>query len=140
MTKQVSQPNGLFKAQTLAVVHQADGDGHEINYLTVGQVTKLFPPWRNGRPLHVNTVTRWITIGVRLREGGRLRLRATRAPFGWLVEPLDVEVFLAALTADRAGESQRPLLTVPAARTRRRREDIQRELDRAGLGPGPRGR
>ena len=62
------------------VVHETDGRGSEVVYLTVTEVAKQFPPSRNGRPVHVATVTRWITHGARLRGGTRLRLKAIRLP------------------------------------------------------------
>jgi hypothetical protein len=47
---------------------------------------------------------RWIVEGVRLRGGGRLKLRATRYPSGWKIAEDDFDAFISKLTADRAGE------------------------------------
>jgi hypothetical protein len=128
-----------------AVVQHRDGDGHEINYLTVGLVAKRFPPSRDGRPVHAATVTRWIVDGARLPDGSRRRLRAIRGPGRWLVEPEAIEEFLDALTADRATNQGRETfdrLPVPAARTgadqsaaalREHHEQVAGKLDDFGI-------
>lgn len=51
------------------------------------------------------TITRWCAAGVALRNGGRLRLRATAVGGRWRVEPADLDRFLADLTADKTGET-----------------------------------
>jgi hypothetical protein len=127
------------------LVTESDGRGSQVTYQTVAQVTRLFPPSRNGRPVHVATVTRWIVVGVRLRDGTVLRLRAVRAPGRWLVEPGAVQEFLEALRADRVGTStSTPPDAGPAPlRTRAaRRKDAERagrELDEIGIGGRQRG-
>jgi hypothetical protein len=50
-------------------VREADGRGSGTAYLTVAEVAKRFPPSRRGRPVHVATVTRWITEGARHCSG-----------------------------------------------------------------------
>jgi hypothetical protein len=134
------EPGPLRRLLDPQVVTQRDGDGHAITYLTVGQVARLFPPTRNGRPVHKATVTRWILDGVGLRDGSRLRLRADRAPGGWLVEPAAVKEFLAALTADRLGPTACPAATFHRPSTgraevarRHEAEHADRELDRLGF-------
>jgi hypothetical protein len=56
-------------------------------------------------PTHPASVTRHIIRGVRLRDGSRRRLDATRTPGGWVVTAEAVRAFLDALTADRRGHS-----------------------------------
>jgi len=46
-------------------------------------------------------VTRWIEDGVRLRRGGRLKLRAERYPQGWRTTERWLGEFIEALTRDR---------------------------------------
>jgi hypothetical protein len=87
---------------------------------------------RNGRPIHPATLTRWILDGVRLRDGGRLRLRAARLPAGWRTTASWLDEFIAALTADRAGGPAGEPMPTPARR-RRDHERAERELRRAGF-------
>lgn len=54
---------------------------------------------------HPNSITRHIRNGVLLRDGSRLRLRATVTPGGYRITDADVDAFYEALTADRLGES-----------------------------------
>jgi hypothetical protein len=46
-------------------------------------------------------VTRWITDGVTMRDGSRLRLRAVRFPAGWRTTDEWVSEFISALTTDK---------------------------------------
>jgi hypothetical protein len=52
----------------------------------------------NGR-LHLSTISRWCSIGVKLPDGTRLRLRALRAGRRWLTTDEWFGAFVAALTA-----------------------------------------
>jgi hypothetical protein len=67
---------------------------------------------------HQMSVTRWITIGAKMTNGSRLRLRATRTPGSWLVTQEDLDEFLAALTADRLREKNGTPTAANKARTR----------------------
>jgi hypothetical protein len=122
-----------------APVREADGRGSGTVYLTVAEVAKRFPPSRCGRPVHVGTVTRWVTLGARLRDGRRLRLKADRLPGRWIITPESVDEFIAALTADRSGTpmSAPPAYDPARARTlaasRRAAERAGRELDKYGI-------
>jgi hypothetical protein len=100
--------------------------------LTVAEVARSIPSCRGAESVHPATVTRWIMRGVALRNGGRLRLAATRTPGAWLVSDEALEHFLAALTADRTGE---PVPAPPSATAARRRElaRVEAELDAAGF-------
>jgi len=49
-------------------------------------------------------ITRDIEEGVKLRNGGRLRLRAERHPYGWRTTEQWLAEFIEALTNDRAGQ------------------------------------
>jgi hypothetical protein len=63
---------------------------------------------RPGRSVCPGTMIRWINKGAKLRGGGRLKLRATRSPGGWLTSEAWIREFLDALTADRAGSVAPP--------------------------------
>jgi hypothetical protein len=99
---------------------------------TPAAIAKAIPSCRIDGPTHPATITRWIMRGVRLRDGSRLRLAATRSPGGWLVTDDAIEHFLAALTADRLGE---PAPAPPSATAARQRElaRVHAELNAAGF-------
>jgi len=56
-------------------------------------------------PVGAHTVTRHITVGVRAKNGGRIRLRAIRAPSGWRISREALDAFFKALTEDRGAVS-----------------------------------
>jgi hypothetical protein len=82
--------------------------------------------------VHPSSVTRWITGGLALRDGTRLKLRAARHPGHWVVTDEAIESFLATLTRDRLREPTPHTPSIPAAR-RPARGDVDRELERAGI-------
>jgi hypothetical protein len=135
MTKPHTLGEGLRGCLKPTQVTEDDGRGERVTYLTLSQVAKRFPPFRNGRPVHVATITRWIVQGVRLRDGSRLHLCAVRLPGRWVVETRAVDEFLELLTLDRAGDSSpratKPAATASAAR-RRAAEGADQKLARRG--------
>jgi hypothetical protein len=46
--------------------------------ITLGQAARLCPPSRAGRPVSPATLTRWISTGIRTRNGSRVKLQAVR--------------------------------------------------------------
>ncbi|MGO8903921.1 MAG: hypothetical protein ACLQU5_37140 [Isosphaeraceae bacterium] len=82
---------------------------------------------------HPSAPTRWIMKGASLTDGSRVKLRAVRAPGGWLVRRSDLDQFLEVLTADRLRESTppepEPKPTPKAARLRK----IKSKLAEAGF-------
>jgi hypothetical protein len=96
----------------------------------------MIGPGRNGRPIHPASIIRWIVDGVRLTNGARLRLRAARWPGGWRIADDDLDDFVAAVTADRLGDTT--LATPPSpvcesARRQRERARTSRKLDEFGI-------
>lgn len=145
MPTDLTNDRGVRDSRRSARIDGAEGRGSETTYLTLSQVTRRFPPSRCGRPVHVATVTRWITEGARLRDGTRLSLRATRLPGRWVVEPEAVEEFLTALTADRSADLNAGRASIPAkselrtaadrttAARRKAHAEAARELDEIGI-------
>ena len=70
-------------------------------YRSLSEAAGQFPPFRNGRRVQVATLTRWITDGVRDRDGDRIKLRAKRLPGRWVVTDEAVAEFIESLTKDR---------------------------------------
>lgn len=97
------------------------------------QIAKLIEPGRDGRPIHVSTLGRWRDPGVRARDGSRIRLRCVRFPSGWRTSVEAVHEFIAAITADRAGEPEAVVPTRTTAQRRRELDNVDAELERAGI-------
>ena len=112
---------------------------HPRHYRSLAEAARLFPPSRNGRPVHVATLTRWINDGVRGRDGQVIRLRATRLPGRWVVTDAAVDEFLDALTRDRADNAAPTTVSpgttdiYPPVRRRREIERTSRKLDEFGI-------
>jgi hypothetical protein len=70
-------------------------------YRSLSEAAGLVPPFRSGRPVRVSTLTRWITDGVRGRDGVPIRLKAKRLPGRWVVADEAVAEFIEALTDDQ---------------------------------------
>ncbi len=96
----------------------------DAGYITTSRDPRTYPPpWREGAKMDTplpegatgqtitemaddlgttpNTVWRWVHRGVKVPGGGgaRLKLRATRWPGGWRVNPADLREFIEAMNA-----------------------------------------
>src|SRR5262249_5972544 len=94
------------------------------------------PGHRENARLHLSTLIRWCAIGVKLPDGGRLRLRAIRAGSRWLTTDEWFAEFLTALTAaptDDSGNTSGPSRPPAQRMTASRRAAA--ELARLGIGP-----
>jgi hypothetical protein len=96
------------------------------DYRTLSEVARRFPPNRPDKPVHRQTLKRWIEQGIRTLDGGRVKLRAVRFPAGWRTTDEWVKDFLAALTADRVGGAK------PAARDEARARQAASFLESSG--------
>lgn len=97
-------------------------------YINLNQARRRLGPGRAGRPVHVGTLVRWITIGV----GSGIKLRAVRLPGGWRTTTEWLNEFVEATTAARLGRFVEPATRNPAER-RRSHEAADRELAEAGF-------
>jgi hypothetical protein len=84
---------------------------------TPAQIGRQCPENRPGVSVSPTTVTRWVVVGVRLRDGSRLKLPAVRYPGGWRIAEDDFEQFIARLTADRTGDLASPITANRAERS-----------------------
>jgi hypothetical protein len=66
--------------------------------LSLSQAARRFPPFREGKPCAPSTIFRWITAGVRLPDGRRVRLEAVRLGGRWLTSTQAIERFIARQT------------------------------------------
>jgi hypothetical protein len=90
-----------------------------------------------GEHPHLSSAIRWITRGVKARNGQRIRLRALKTPGGWLSCSDWLLEFFEQQTLDRMETAYDPSASVPTPVTpaRRRREiaHTDRLLDAAGI-------
>jgi hypothetical protein len=93
--------------------------------LSLPQAARRFPPFRQGRPVNPSTIWRWISNGVKLPDGRRVKLGAVRLSGRWLTSVEAIERFIAAQTPAPAGDTA----PTPTPRTMRQR---QRATERAG--------
>jgi Protein of unknown function (DUF1580) len=100
------------------------------SYLSLAQVAEAIPPGTRGR-VSPSTIFRWVTKGVRLRDGSRLRLRTLRLGGRSVVAVEDLKEFIARQQPDQAGDAA-PAIRSPAAR-RRASEAAAKLLEAAGL-------
>jgi hypothetical protein len=84
--------------------------------LNLGAAARRFPSYRGSRPVNCSTIFRWITSGVRLRDGTRLRLEAARVGGRWLTSGAAIERFITRQTPQFSD------IPAPARNTERQRE------------------
>ncbi len=90
--------------------------------LSLVQAVRRFPPFRQGKPVALSTVLRWITSGVHLPDGKIIRLEAARLGGRWLTSGPAIERFIS---------RQTPNLETPAAPTPRTERQRERAAERA---------
>lgn len=104
-------------------------DSREEECFTLVNIRRFLPATtRSGKPPHHSVIYRWITRGLKARDGSVVRLEALICGGATCTSREAIERFFAELTA-RAGLSA----ASPAAISRRERERISRELKRLGL-------
>jgi hypothetical protein len=82
--------------------------------LSLDQAAKRLPPFRQGRPVNPTTVSRWITEGICLPDGRRVRLDAVRVGGRWLTSVEALNRFAAAQTPQFQAERPAQLEEVGA--------------------------
>src|SRR6202034_1848318 len=70
--------------------------------MSLSDVCRLAPPDSSGTRLHVSTAWRWITRGLSLPTGERVRLRASRLGRQWVTSHEALAEWMAALTPNLA--------------------------------------
>jgi hypothetical protein len=109
----------------------------EKTYRSVPQAVRRLPPTKGNKAVHSSTMMRWITKGVRSRDGRLVKLAARRYPGGWKVSDEDIDIFIDELTRAALGETGPA--GAPNVQTSARRQQelaaVDRELDQAGFGP-----
>jgi len=90
---------------------------------------KVLAPGRNGAPVSVSTLVRWILNGLIAPDGSRVYLEATRLGHRWLTDEDAIQKFAERLTPISGASCSRQS---PAAR-RHADERADRDLARRGL-------
>lgn len=85
--------------------------------LSLNAATRLLPAGRNGRPVSLSCIFRWITEGILAPDGTRVRLEASRLGGRWLTTFEAIERFADRQTPRFEENSTRKPRT-PAARQR----------------------
>src|SRR5262249_51583422 len=93
------------------------------DYKKLSDFQDRVPGHRRNARLHLSTLIRWCATGVKLPDGGRLRLRAIRAGSRWLTTDEWFSEFLTALTAAHtdSGPTSGPSRTPAQRQTASRR-------------------
>lgn len=98
--------------------------------ISLDQAARLFPPNRNGRPVSLSCVFRWIVDGV-TTPSGKVRLEGERIGRRWLTSVEAVERFAAAQTPNLAVNVPPP--PRPTTARQRAAEKAARELQKLGI-------
>ena len=87
--------------------------------VSLDQAAKLLPPNRNGKPVSLSCVFRWIVDGIKTPRG-KVRLEGRRVGRRWLTSVEALARFSDALTPDLTRPT--PVSRTPSAGRARRRE------------------
>src|SRR5262249_41088211 len=100
--------------------------------LSLPQAARRFPPYRQDRPVSSSTVWRWISAGVKLPDGRRVRLDAVRLSGRWLTSVEAIERFVAAQTPRLDEAAGTPAPRNPRQRCRAS-EAAAEQLEKLGI-------
>jgi hypothetical protein len=127
MTRRKSNPaRDLTVTETTVTTEVLAGAG-----LSLSQAAGRFPAFRENKPISPGTVYRWISDGVRLPDGSRVRLEAVRLGGRWLTSGPAIARFIARQTPSLEANSE---ATPRTARQRERAaERAGRDLERMGM-------
>jgi hypothetical protein len=103
------------------------------SYLPLAVAARLIPPTRGERPVHVSTLTRWITKGVLKSGGTRVKLQARRFPGGWKVTREALNQFIDELTDSALGGESDSSTIQPSSARNRELARVDAELLSAGF-------
>jgi len=98
--------------------------------LSLPQAARRFPPYRRGRPVNPSTVWRWISSGVKLSGGRRVKLGAVRLSGRWLTSVEALARFIEAQTPDLGNGAS--LAADAAPETPRAENQRRRRSEKAG--------
>jgi Protein of unknown function (DUF1580) len=97
----------------------------------LSHASKFLPSARQGKPVSLSCLLRWIFDGVRTPDGSRVRLEALRLGGKWVTSMEALQRFAEAQTPKLDGDP-RPLPRMPTGRARAAQR-AARDLERAGI-------
>ncbi len=97
----------------------------------LGQIARVVPPSREDKAVTPSCVFRWVTEGVRVLGGGRVRLEAMKLAGRFISTPMALARFLEAQTPQASSESA-PGQSSPGKRLKAA-ERAGAELDKLGI-------
>jgi hypothetical protein len=100
--------------------------------ITLAAAARMFPPTRQGRPISLSAVFRWIADGIKGPDGKRIRLEAARVGGRWLTSVAALERFAKAQTPQFGAEETKTKIRTPGQR-QRASEAAAKELEKAGI-------
>jgi hypothetical protein len=100
--------------------------------ITLAAAARLFPPTRQGRPISLSAIFRWISDGIKGPDGKRIRLEATRVGGRWLTSVAALERFALAQTPQFGGTETTTRIRTPGQR-QRASEAAALELENDGI-------
>ena len=98
--------------------------------LTLSQAARLLPPSRQGKPVTLSCILRWVLDGVRSPSGEKIRLEAIRLGPKWVTSQEAIQRFADRQTPtldDRAPEVRTP------TQRQRASDRAAKELERLGI-------
>jgi hypothetical protein len=98
--------------------------------LSLAAATRLLPPGRQGRPVSLSCILRWVLTGAKSLSGEMVRLEAVRLGGRWLTSVEALQRFAERLTP--TFHASPPMYHTPARR-RRASEKAAAELGKAGI-------
>lgn len=99
----------------------------------LAEAARLFPAYRQGRPVSPVTPWRWATKGVRRSDGATVRLEAVRVGGRWLTTVEAVERFIQNQTPILATITPPPRQVKPAPAPDPQRGKVRGELAELGI-------
>jgi hypothetical protein len=101
------------------------GEGEPLTRLA-----RRVPSARQGRPVTLSCILRWVLRGVPLPDGGRVKLEAVRLAGKWISSPGALRRFIIAQTPDH--DADRPAPPRPPGRRQQASGRARDELAAAG--------
>jgi hypothetical protein len=98
----------------------------------LSQASKFLPSARLGRPVSLSCLLRWVFDGIKMPDGGRVRLEALRLGGKWVTSLEALQRFAEAQTPQIAG-NRKDVVPRPPATRRRASERAEKALTKAGI-------
>jgi hypothetical protein len=99
----------------------------------LSRAARLLPSYRQGRPVTISCLVRWILQGTQAPDGSRVRLEAVKGPAGWITAGPALARYLAARTPELGSDTPTSVIRRTLTARRKASERAARELDAIGI-------